>query len=351
LYIIYKYIYFYKKTQTIYSSWAFYIYILNLGVIKIKRKVIQIANSTMLVSLPRAWVIKNNVKKGDEIDIQEKGKSIVVSPETTAPEILKADVNITSMDRTSIMNLIRSLYRLGYDEIRLHFDKEFAYHYRTKKEMKVSTTIHTEVNRLTGYEVVQQKENLVIIKDLLEISQKEFDTAMRRVFMLFVDTTKDLYLGLKDDNKSIIESIEEKNDTMIKFISYCLRILNKIGYNSTKKTTIYYHTIASLDIVNDIMKYIARDYLAINKKLCKESINIFKNLVDALATFHEYFYKFSSTKLVEFMERRDIIKKGIRALPKSSQQSDFILVNAVEQILEITKDLVEGRIGIEYCED
>ena len=32
-----------------------------------KRKVIQIAESTQLISLPRRWAMKCNVKKGDEL--------------------------------------------------------------------------------------------------------------------------------------------------------------------------------------------------------------------------------------------------------------------------------------------
>ena len=38
------------------------------GVVIMKRKVIQIANSTQLISLPRKWSQKYGVKKGDEIN-------------------------------------------------------------------------------------------------------------------------------------------------------------------------------------------------------------------------------------------------------------------------------------------
>ena len=43
-----------------------------------KRKVIQIADSTQLVSLPRKWTIKNGIKKGDELEIVEKGPKLIV---------------------------------------------------------------------------------------------------------------------------------------------------------------------------------------------------------------------------------------------------------------------------------
>ncbi len=44
-----------------------------------KRKIIQIADSTQLVSLPRKWCKRLNLRKGDEIDIQEKVNPLIVS--------------------------------------------------------------------------------------------------------------------------------------------------------------------------------------------------------------------------------------------------------------------------------
>ena len=38
-----------------------------MGVVIIKRKVIQLAGRTLVVSLPSKWAKKHNVQKGDEI--------------------------------------------------------------------------------------------------------------------------------------------------------------------------------------------------------------------------------------------------------------------------------------------
>ena len=36
-----------------------------------KRKVIQIADSTQLISLPRKWSLAHGIKKGDELEITD----------------------------------------------------------------------------------------------------------------------------------------------------------------------------------------------------------------------------------------------------------------------------------------
>ena len=50
--------------------------------IHIKRRVIQIANSTQLISLPRKWTQKYNIRKGDELEVEEDGDRILVHTET-----------------------------------------------------------------------------------------------------------------------------------------------------------------------------------------------------------------------------------------------------------------------------
>ena len=38
-----------------------------------RRKVIQIAGSTQLISLPRKWAIRQGIEKGEELNIDEQG--------------------------------------------------------------------------------------------------------------------------------------------------------------------------------------------------------------------------------------------------------------------------------------
>ena len=40
--------------------------IIKVWVVVVQRKVIQIAESTQLISLPRKWAVKHNIKKGDD---------------------------------------------------------------------------------------------------------------------------------------------------------------------------------------------------------------------------------------------------------------------------------------------
>ena len=68
-----------------------------------KRKVIQIAESTQLISLPRKWAIENNIRKGDELEIEIKPNSLVVTT-TTEREPLAVNVDLSGFEPLLVDN-------------------------------------------------------------------------------------------------------------------------------------------------------------------------------------------------------------------------------------------------------
>lgn len=312
-----------------------------------KRKVIQIANSTQLVSLPRKWAQKYGVKKGDDIEIEEDGSRLIVQTESVV-ELEKIEIDVSGLDRTSILYYIQSLYRVGYDEILVKFDDPYTIHLRTGEKKKVISVIHEIVNRLTGFEIVQQKENFCLIKDLSDISPKEFETALRRIFLLLIDVNKDLLEGVKNDNRALIETIDEKHDSVMKFVSYCLRILNKKGYEKPRKTSVIYHIIANLDKVVDVIKYSARYFLDNNLTLKKESKIFLETIHSSIDSYYEFFYKFDIKKVRSMYESRDkvvkLIDKNIKKLP----QQDVAYICNLATMLELICDITDSRISLEY---
>ena len=59
-----------------------------------KRKVIKLADKTSVVSLPSKWIKNYKVEKGDELDLEEIGNSILIKPSKQQTEIKKIEINI-----------------------------------------------------------------------------------------------------------------------------------------------------------------------------------------------------------------------------------------------------------------
>jgi len=320
-------------------------------VAKIKRRVIQIANSTQLISLPRKWSVKYGVKKGDELEIEEQGNKLLIGTDKGV-DLEKVEIDVTGLDRSSIMYYVRSVYRMGYDEIKVNFSNPTTIHYRLNEKKSIISVIHAEVNRLVGVEIVQQKENFCIIKDLSPNPPlTEFDNILRRIFLLTTDALKDFVEGMVGNNILLVKTFEEKHDTITKFVSYCLRLLNKRGYPQPRKTSYLYHIIASLDRLVDVFKYSARYFIKYKPKLSKETINITVQIEKSIKIYSEFFYKFDLSKVVALYKNREDVLNSIEKLSlrsKLTTEKELLLLNDMEHALEILVDLTEARMGLEY---
>ena len=112
-----------------------------------KRKVIQHGPSSLIISLPNSWVKKYGVSKGDEIEVDEQENNLLISVEKNIT-LSQAEINISGLDRTIILYLIRGFYRLGYDQIKIIFNNKTTTYQRENKEVEVISVINKEVNRL-----------------------------------------------------------------------------------------------------------------------------------------------------------------------------------------------------------
>ena len=312
-----------------------------------KRKVIKHGPSTLIISLPMPWAKKYDVKKGDELEVEEEGARIIV---TTGKEkkIGEVEVDVTKLDRTSLMYLIRSLYKLGYDEIRLSFKSQSVYHYRKGKECSVISVIHEEVNRLTGVEIMQQKENFCVIKSLSEMAFSEFEPILRRVFLLLIDMSNDLITGAEKNDLVLLETLEEKHNTITKFLSFCMRLLNKKGYSDHKKTLILYNTVAILDKVLDVLKNAGRNLVNLNAPMSPKAMELIKKTHKSIVNFYELFYKYDNANVLRIAELRDNVLKEILANYNQLTKKELVVINNLAPLLELIVALTESKMALEY---
>lgn len=317
-----------------------------------RRKVIQIADSTKLISLPKKWADEFHVNKGDEVEIEEQGNQLIIkldqekSGENHDSEI---EVDITGLDSSSIVRVIRSIYIRGYDSIKLIFNDAVTSHYRTNEKENVVSVILRELKNLTGFEVMQQKEKLCWIKSISRPSMKEFDNLLRRIFILLIDASSDLVAGVKNKNWVLVETIEEKHNTITKLTSYCLRLLNQRNYPDHTKITFLYHTISGLGKIMDIIKYAARDFSETKPSINKEIIVLLESIHHSYSLYYRLFYDFKLDTIKEINKIKDDLKHAITTYKKKGIDLNTIMImGSVVQSLEMLVDLIEARTSMEY---
>jgi phosphate uptake regulator len=311
-----------------------------------KRKAVQHGPSTLIVSLPTKWVVKNNIARGAELDVVEKGNELVISAQPV-PREKKIEVDISGLDRSMLIYTVRALYRQGYDEILLRFNSPVVVHARTGEKTTVLSLVHQEINRLIGFEVMEEHEDSCLITDLEEVSLKDFDQVLRRILLLLVDLTKDLLERLRAGDAELLGIVEEKHDTITKFISYCLRLLNKRSHPRPEHTPYYFHIIALLDRITDIIKFSARDLRTYGKKPGNELLGIVAIIAEQVEQYSKLFYAFENSRITTMNEQRYKAEQLLRRI-KSAPSAEMIAAASLFQILETATHLIEARTALEY---
>ena len=119
-----------------------------------KRNVILMGGKTYVLSLPHSWVKKYGIKKGEELDVEERGNQVIVSTERSS-DGGEIEVDFSALNEM-IGRAVGGLYKAGYDKVRVKFE--------TKEQLqKIEETLH---RTCVGFQITKQDENYVLIECL-----------------------------------------------------------------------------------------------------------------------------------------------------------------------------------------
>ena len=295
-----------------------------------KRKVIQIAGSTQLVSLPRAWALAQGIKKGDELEVEAQGNRIVISLDKAVEKFKKTEIDVTNLG-SIVQRVLHALYKRGYDEVLVKYASP-------ELLQKVEEMLHDST---IGYEIVEQKQDHCIIKAITGEISKEFDAMLRRTFLL-----------LKTLLEGIVESIENEDDSQVnvlrameggnnKYTGFCRRIINKNGLGESWRTALTYALVEELEKIADECKYLC-DYVLESKNNIKKSNRqmkeLYRELFELFNSCYESYYSFEIHKIqAHFGKRKKIIKEAQKFFKIPCGQARFAhyLLTMSQQIANI----------------
>lgn len=271
-----------------------------------KRKVIQIAESTQLISLPRKWCLENNIRKGDELEVDAENKKITITTERT-PEIRRAEIHSEKFG-PFLTRYIHGLYMNGVDEIKVHI-----------KDAADLARIQKTLSKDVGFEVVEQGPHHCLIKNISG-DIESFDQLLRRILILMLNMT-DEGLNFVKENKfkelSHLMTLEEANN---RFTISCRRYLNRKGHPLFKVGPLYY-IVEELEKLADEYKYFYKVLVASAPAPATKTLLVgqMTRMNHALRLLTECFYKFDAQKLVEIHEMKESVMKKWQDLTTSKK--------------------------------
>ena len=331
-----------------------------------KRRIIKQGHNTLTMTLPSDWVKKLNIKPGDELDVHEDSGSLIVGGKQNGHH-KQTTINIDGLNVPMLWRFFQSVYREGYDEIKLVYDPnkidyEGAYDYYAsqfdytklgeKPPKKPAFDMISElVNRFIGMALIDNGEGYCIIKEMGELTSREFDNSLRRVFLLILelfDKIIDILEGNQIGNISICKTIHAMDTNVDRFIDYCCRINNKIHDSSfQKKKPAMFSTLFLLELLSDEFKYIGR-HLARSKKKVDEIASFAEIVKKHFEMYYTLFYKFDRELAIKFGNNDFKIYNDHFNWKESLNKDSNSIRGHLMQISKFVFCLVELRIEMEY---
>jgi phosphate uptake regulator len=297
-----------------------------------KRKVIQIAGKTFVVSLPNKWVRQWGVKKGEELELVENGPRLLIS--TAQPrELRKGSVDVSAATERTLRWVLSSLHKKGYDEIEI----------RTENPKHASLIEELLKDLFLGFAVVHTSKSRCVVRSVAKDLDDQFDAILRRAFLVTLDLAEQSYTfakdGMFDDLKGLLD-LEKTNNQLTNF---CERLLNKRGHSDTVNTNFLYVIIWNLEKIADDYKYIC-EYLAERKKVSKPTLAVFKDINNLLRMYYELFYKFDIKQLSELSDSLKKLRKKMERL--LIQNKDAVILSHLWHVALKTADFSASTFAL-----
>ena len=241
--------------------------------------------STYIVSLPKKWVTKNQLRKGGSLLISEEDDgSLSVSPpsgltrdKTTDEALIKVS---PSDNPDTVVRKAVSAYLVGYNMIRI---KAQDHQLMTSRQRNTAKDFARRL--LVGTEIVTDTPTELILQVLLSYPELSIQSALRRMCIITSSMHKDAMTALKDIDSQLAKSVIAMDDEVDRFNLYVVRqlkmaiqnprIIKEIGLKNARDCLGYRLVTKSVERTADHAANIAENVLLLKKPIDEE---IFKNL-------------------------------------------------------------------------
>jgi phosphate uptake regulator len=330
-----------------------------------KRKIIKQGHNTLTITLPSEWTKKLNLKPGDEIDFFEKEDSLVINGHERNKE-KSATIDITNFTIPLLWRFFQGAYRAGCDEIKLVFNEntkeyEDPYHYYSSQfdyaefgekinSRSVLVSIQSLVDRFVGMGVIEHGRDYILVREMGEITAKEFDNSLRRIFLVIFQLFERIEEAIEKNeigDTNLCKDIHTIDVNVDRFVDYCARILNKIQTAFPEKDkTLLFSTLYILELLGDEFKYIGK-HLAFSKKPINELLPLVHEVKEHFNIYYQLYYKFDREKAIDFGNNDKAVYSEHYKFKKKEGEARS-LARHLMMISKFTWALGELRIQMEY---
>ncbi len=299
------------------------------------RKIQFTGRSSYIVSLPKKWVIENNLKQGDIVPmVLNPDGSITIFPREPRETSEKIRLEV-SKDYSPDMavRLVISAYIQGYDTFEIVFSEEMPF-YKVK--------IRKILQSLPGVEIILDEPTRIIAKSLLDEKEVNLSEILMRIKSIVISMLGDLELLVNNppNETEIIRDLNDLENELDRFYFLTIRTVNRLlsQRTVTEESGIirrYFDLIGVLFIVRHIER-IGDHIIRISEVPEPLDFSTLKSL------FTEVFDRISDRNLKKIDELMLRLKEEIRGIDSKESPAK----ESYRRILEYLENIGETIINM-----
>lgn len=272
-----------------------------------KRKLVRQGQTTLMISIPQRWSKRFGLSKGSEINLDERGNYLMISPED---KISTTQINVTKNSETAIRIAILNTYRQGYDSIKVVFKDESQYELICKVVQ----------DYILGLEAARTSKNSCLLESISEPSAEQFEPMFRKIFLNALLMIKKTNERLSRDTP--FSDYEQVMLRIHKLDNYCRRSISKQRM-LTEKAEYYFGFLSHFT-------HCPRELYHLNRFLDKNKVNIKRiplaeMLVSSFSLLEDAYLKKDLSKIEQIHEfNKGLFSRLYQLLEKNSKENAVI---------------------------
>lgn len=175
------------------------------------RKLQRTGGGTYILSLPKKWIEKYSLQKGDSFALFERENGLFVTPKFEEKKEKHMEITADEVVARKIM----TSYTYGYTTITITGDLT----------NEIRFQIRETVDTLMGYEIIDEKKNTIFIQDLLNPSELTTEKALKREYFLASTMHTDLTEAVTNGKHELANDIIARDSEVDKLYFLIVRQL------------------------------------------------------------------------------------------------------------------------------
>jgi len=182
------------------------------------RKIQKTVDGTYLISLPKGWAKRFNLRKSSPIYVKERVDGCLVLDPQYAVDVTP---HITLRVSERLEDDILICYLLGYEVVTIESPNVVEHRERIKRA----------INRLIGFEIIEEDSQRVTLQCLLKASAFSPEKVLRREYVLSSSMYRDAFNSLMNRDLAAAKSIQERDEEIDRLYFLLVRLLRTLVIN------------------------------------------------------------------------------------------------------------------------